>query len=89
MFWHTLGTGKSIFMCCCTDKLLQRSAMKNPTLVVVSDRNKLNGEMYQRFCMARDALANNQSAVREPGDELLQRPAKELTENLRSGTTVG
>lgn len=62
---------------------------EEPALVVFSNRNELNGAMYQRFCMARDALANNESAVREPGDELLQRPAKELTENRRSGTTVG
>lgn len=36
-----------------------------------------------------DALANNESAVRELGDEILKKIAVELTEKLRNSTTVG
>ena len=36
----------------------------------------------------RDALANNEEAVREMGDEILKKIAHELAENLRKRTTV-
>lgn len=45
VFWHTQGSGKSISMCCYADKLPQQSAMKNLTLIVVTDRNELDGQL--------------------------------------------
>jgi len=73
VFWHTQGSGKSISMCCCAGKLLQQPAMKNPTLVVVTDRNELDGQLYQQFCMAKDLLkqAPQQADSREKLRELL------------------
>ena len=71
VFWHTQGSGKSISMCCYAGKLLQQPAMKNPTLVVVTDRNELDGQLYQQFCMAKDLLkqtpeqANSREELRE------------------------
>ena len=41
-------------MCCYAGKLLQQPAMKNPTLVVVTDRNELDGQQYQPFCIAKE-----------------------------------
>lgn len=43
VFWHTQGSGKSISMCCYAGKLLQQPEMSNPTIVVVTDRNDLDG----------------------------------------------
>jgi type I restriction enzyme R subunit len=54
--WHTQGSGKSITMACYAGKLLQQSAMKNPTLVVVTDRNDLDGQLFGTFCAASDLL---------------------------------
>ncbi|MFZ5958853.1 type I restriction endonuclease subunit R [Pseudomonas knackmussii] len=54
--WHTQGSGKSITMACYAGKLLQQSEMKNPTLVVVTDRNDLDGQLYATFCAASDLL---------------------------------
>ncbi|MCR9117373.1 MAG: type I restriction endonuclease subunit R, partial [bacterium] len=71
VFWHTQGSGKSISMCCYAGKLLQQPAMKNPTLVVVTDRNELDGQLYQQFCMANDLLkqtpeqANSRDELRD------------------------
>lgn len=71
VFWHTQGSGKSISMCCYAGKLLQQPEMKNPTLVVVTDRNELDGQLYQQFCMAKDLLkqtpeqANSREELRE------------------------
>lgn len=71
VFWHTQGSGKSISMCCYAGKLLQQPEMKNPTLVIVTDRNELDGQLYQQFCMAQDLLkqtpekANSREELRQ------------------------
>jgi type I restriction enzyme R subunit len=54
--WHTQGSGKSITMACYAGKLLQQPEMKNPTLVVVTDRNDLDGQLFETFCAADDLL---------------------------------
>lgn len=54
--WHTQGSGKSISMVCYASKLLQQSEMNNPTIVVVTDRNDLDGQLYNTFCMAQETL---------------------------------
>lgn len=54
--WHTQGSGKSITMACYAGKLLQQPEMRNPTLVVVTDRNELDGQLFATFCAASDLL---------------------------------
>ncbi len=54
--WHTQGSGKSISMCCYAGKLLQQAEMNNPTLVVVTDRNDLDGQLFNTFKNARELL---------------------------------
>ncbi|WP_218190560.1 type I restriction endonuclease subunit R [Pseudomonas sp. NFACC24-1] len=54
--WHTQGSGKSITMACYAGKLLQQPEMKNPTLVIVTDRNDLDGQLFATFCAASDLL---------------------------------
>ncbi|EIX6863493.1 type I restriction endonuclease subunit R, partial [Escherichia coli] len=69
--WHTQGSGKSISMCCYAGKLLQQAEMNNPTIVVVTDRNDLDGQLYATFCQAQDLLkqtplqANDRDELRE------------------------
>ena len=54
--WHTQGSGKSISMVCYAGKLLAQPEMNNPTMVVVTDRNDLDGQLYDTFAMAADTL---------------------------------
>lgn len=54
--WHTQGSGKSISMCCYAGKLLQQPQMNNPTLIVVTDRNDLDGQLFTTFSVARELL---------------------------------
>lgn len=54
--WHTQGSGKSISMVCYAGKLIAQPEMKNPTLVVVTDRNDLDGQLYETFCGAQELL---------------------------------
>ena len=71
--WHTQGSGKSITMACYAGKLLQQPQMKNPTLVVVTDRNDLDGQLFATFCAAQDLLgtAPVQAGSRDELRELL------------------
>lgn len=68
--WHTQGSGKSISMCCYAGKLLQQPAMHNPTLLIVTDRNDLDGQLFETFSNAQDLLkqtpvqANNRDELR-------------------------
>ena len=54
--WHTQGSGKSISMACFAGKLRQQPEMRNPTLVIVTDRNDLDGQLFQQFAHAKDVL---------------------------------
>ncbi len=71
--WHTQGSGKSISMVCFVGKLMQQPEMKNPTIVVVTDRNDLDGQLFQTFAGARSLLkeAPQQAEDREQLRELL------------------
>ncbi len=69
--WHTQGAGKSLEMTCLAGKLMTHPAMKNPTLVVVTDRNDLDGQLYGTFSNAAEVLgetpmqAESRTALRE------------------------
>jgi type I restriction enzyme R subunit len=54
--WHTQGAGKSLEMTCLAGKLMTHPQMKNPTLVVVTDRNDLDGQLHGTFDMAAEML---------------------------------
>ncbi|MGO8719896.1 MAG: type I restriction endonuclease subunit R [Acidobacteriaceae bacterium] len=54
--WHTQGAGKSLEMTCLAGKLMTHPQMKNPTLVVVTDRNDLDGQLHGTFDMATEVL---------------------------------
>ncbi|QBD83366.1 type I restriction endonuclease subunit R [Ktedonosporobacter rubrisoli] len=69
--WHTQGSGKSISMACYAGKVMTNPEMKNPTIVVVTDRNDLDGQLFGTFSMAKDLLretpaqADNRKGLRE------------------------
>ncbi len=76
--WHTQGSGKSISMVCYAGKLLQQAEMQNPTIVVVTDRNDLDGQLFDNFVSARMLLKQLpiQATSRDDLRELLaKRPA--------------
>lgn len=54
--WHTQGSGKSISMACLAGKLTKQPEMKNPTIVVVTDRNDLDGQLFATFSNAKMLL---------------------------------
>jgi type I restriction enzyme R subunit len=54
--WHTQGSGKSITMTCFAARVMQEPLMENPTIVVITDRNDLDGQLFGVFCLAQDLL---------------------------------
>jgi type I restriction enzyme R subunit len=72
--WHTQGSGKSISMVCYAGKLLAQPSMNNPTIVVVTDRNDLDGQLFNTFGMAADTLKQTpiQAADRDDLREILE-----------------
>lgn len=54
--WHTQGSGKSITMTCFAARVMQDAAMENPTIVVITDRNDLDGQLFGVFSLAQDLL---------------------------------
>ncbi|MFB9146922.1 type I restriction endonuclease subunit R [Halomonas alkalicola] len=84
--WHTQGSGKSISMCCYAGKLLQQPEMNNPTLVVVTDRNDLDGQLFATFSAARELL--KQEPVQADDRDALRRLLSERESGGIIFTTV-
>ena len=76
--WHTQGSGKSITMTCFAARVMQEPAMANPTIVVITDRNDLDGQLFGVFSLANDLLRETpvQATTRQELRRLLsQRPS--------------
>jgi len=54
--WHTQGAGKSIEMTCLAGMLMQDPRMGNPTLLIVTDRNDLDNQLFGVFAGATELL---------------------------------
>jgi type I restriction enzyme R subunit len=54
--WHTQGSGKSLTMAFYAGRLIREPAMGNPTIVVLTDRNDLDGQLFGMFSLCRDLL---------------------------------
>lgn len=66
--WHTQGSGKSISMVCYVGKLLAQPEMNNPTVVVVTDRNDLDGQLFDTFSMASETLKQTPIRIGDEND---------------------
>ncbi|RRD43108.1 type I restriction endonuclease subunit R [Comamonadaceae bacterium OH3737_COT-264] len=56
VIWHTQGSGKSLLMAFYAGQLVKHPAMANPTLVVLTDRNDLDDQLFATFSMCRDLI---------------------------------
>lgn len=54
--WHTQGSGKSITMTCFAARIMRETTMENPTIVVITDRNDLDGQLFGVFSLSQDLL---------------------------------
>ena len=54
--WHTQGSGKSLTMAFYAGRVILHPAMENPTIVVLTDRNDLDDQLFATFARCRDLL---------------------------------
>ena len=54
--WHTQGSGKSLTMAFYAGRIIREPAMANPTVVVLTDRNDLDDQLYATFARCADLL---------------------------------
>ncbi|MDE2949909.1 MAG: type I restriction endonuclease subunit R [Chloroflexota bacterium] len=54
--WHTQGSGKSLTMAFYAGRVIREPAMRNPTLVVLTDRNDLDDQLFATFSRCQDLL---------------------------------
>ena len=72
VFWHTQGSGKSLSMVFYAHLL--QEALDSPTIVVLTDRNDLDNQLFQQFASCRDFLRQTpvQAESREHLGSLLE-----------------
>ena len=80
--WHTQGSGKSITMTCFAARVMQEPAMQNPTIVVITDRNDLDGQLFGVFSLAQDLLRE------QPVQAKTRQKLRELLDNRPSGGII-
>ncbi len=54
--WHTQGSGKSLTMAFYAGRIIREPAMENPTVVVLTDRNDLDDQLFGTFSRCKDLL---------------------------------
>lgn len=70
--WHTQGSGKSFTMVMLAHKLITDLQMKNPTIVVLTDRNDLDNQLFGTFSNAAEFLRTRPVQV-ESREDLLEK----------------
>ena len=77
VIWHTQGSGKSLLMAFYAGQIIAHRAMENPTLVIITDRNDLDDQLFGTFAMCRDLLRQTpqQADSREDLKKVLTRPS--------------
>ena len=77
VIWHTQGSGKSLTMLMLAGGLIRESRMTNPTIVMITDRNDLDDQLFDTFAAGRVLLRQDpvQAASREHLKALLDRAA--------------
>ena len=77
LIWHTQGSGKSLLMAFFAGKVIRHPAMENPTLLMITDRNDLDDQLFGTFSSCKDLIRQTpvQAENREYLKGLLQVPA--------------
>jgi len=82
VIWHTQGSGKSYSMVFLAGNLVKQEQLKNPTIVVITDRNDLDGQLFETFCGASEFLRQT------PQQAESRSHIKELLENRKKGGII-
>lgn len=81
VIWHTQGSGKSLSMVFFTGKMILSEKMNNPTILVLTDRNDLDQQLYETF-------VNCQQLIRQTPQQAMQRDDLKRLLAVSSGGVV-
>ncbi len=72
--WHTQGSGKSLTMAFYAGRIILHPVMENPTLVVLTDRNDLDDQLFGTFALCHELLRQKPVQAQDRADlrQLLQ-----------------
>jgi type I restriction enzyme R subunit len=79
VIWHTQGAGKSLTMVFYAGRIIRHPQMENPTIVVLTDRNDLDGQLFGVFSRCRELLGQ------EPIQAESRAHLRELLQNRQAG----
>jgi type I restriction enzyme, R subunit len=66
VIWHTQGCGKSEEMACASALTSRHPALNNPTIVVVTDRNNLDDQLFSTFQDSQTLLGHDPATWTTP-----------------------
>lgn len=77
VIWHTQGSGKSLLMAFYAGQIVKHPEMQNPTLIILTDRNDLDDQLFSTFSMCKELLRQTpqQAEDRDHLRKLLDRPS--------------
>lgn len=82
VIWHTQGSGKSLSMAFYAGKLVINEELENPTIVVITDRNDLDDQLFGTFLKCKDILRSTPVQATDRGH------LRELLNNRTSGGII-
>lgn len=80
--WHTQGSGKSLSMVFYAGKLVINEELENPTIVVITDRNDLDEQLFGTFLKSKDLLRSTPVQAKD------RTHLRELLNNRTSGGII-
>ena len=80
--WHTQGSGKSFSMTFLAGNLIKDKRLESPTILVITDRNDLDDQLYSTFCSASEFLRQEPIKCDSRAD------VKEILECRKTGGVV-
>ena len=80
--WHTQGSGKSFSMTFLAGNLIKNKRLESPTILVITDRNDLDDQLFSTFCSASEFLRQEPIKCDSRAD------VKEILEGRKTGGVV-
>jgi len=68
VIWHTQGSGKSLTMAFYAGRLVTHASMENPTIVVITDRNDLDDQLFGTFSRCQELLRQTPVQAKDRDD---------------------
>lgn len=68
VIWHTQGSGKSFLMAFFAGLLVRSEELGNPTVIVLTDRNDLDDQLFATFAMCKDLIRQTPEQIEDRSD---------------------